>query len=52
MIVVNKKGIGLTLPGSKEVTFYGGILSRIIYDTIKPSNVALSLLSSDLNDDE
>jgi len=52
MVVVNKKGIALTLPGTQEVTVYGGTLSKIIYDSIKPSNIALSFLSSDIKYDE
>ena len=49
-VVINKKGIVVTLPSEKEVTIFGGILSKILYDSIKPSCVALSILSID-NDD-
>lgn len=47
MIVVNNKGIIITLPGgAQEATLYGGTFSKIIYDSIKPSNIAQSYLSS------
>jgi hypothetical protein len=52
MIIVNKKGIAIILPGTQEVTLYGGTFSKIIYDTIKPSNIALSYLYSDIKYDE
>lgn len=52
IIVVNKKGIAINIPGTEEVTIYGGTFSKIIYDNIKPSNIALSFLLSDIKYDK
>jgi len=45
MVIVNKRGIGFTLPGEPESVMIGGMLSKFLYDNIKPSNLALSYLS-------
>lgn len=49
LIVVNKRGISVTLLRGQEVNLSGGTLSKIFYDNINPSCVALSLLT--LEDD-
>jgi hypothetical protein len=41
---VNKRGVIITVNGSDQF-LGGGILSKIIYDNILPSNIALTLLS-------
>ncbi|MBI5021555.1 MAG: hypothetical protein HZB59_08975 [Ignavibacteriales bacterium] len=46
-VVINNKGIVVTLPSGKEVLIFGGTFSKILYDSIKPSWVARSILSTD-----
>ena len=45
IVVINKKGIVVHLPSGEEITIFGGIISKILYDSIKPSSVANSILS-------
>lgn len=45
MVIVKKRGIAITYPDGQEAILYGGILSKILYDSIRPSNIALSILS-------
>jgi hypothetical protein len=47
MFTINNKGIVITTPQNKEVILGGGIISKILYDSIKPSNIALTFLSLD-----
>lgn len=46
MFIVNKRGIAVTLPDKKEGIIFGGILSKILYDSIKPTSIATSMLNS------
>lgn len=43
----SNRGIAMTLPNKKEVILEGGIISKIIYDNVKPSSIAQSLLSAE-----
>jgi len=45
MVIINKKGIVVNLPSNQEMIIYGGTISKIIYDSISPTSVALSMLS-------
>jgi len=46
MVVVNNRAISMDLPNlGGEAIMSGGIISKILYDNILPSNIALSLLS-------
>lgn len=46
MVVVNNRAISMDLPNiGGEVIMSGGIISKILYDNILPSNIALSMLS-------
>jgi hypothetical protein len=47
LVVISKKGIIVTQPSGQEITIFGGTLSKILYDSIRPSSVALSILSID-----
>ena len=48
MVVVNNRAISMTLPYlGGEAIISGGIISKILYDNILPSNMALSLLSTE-----
>ena len=42
---VNKRGISIKVDGN-DVIIYGGIISKIFYDTIRPSSIAVSFLTS------
>ena len=52
MVIINKRGIGITLPSGQESIVYGGIISKILYDSIRPSNVALTYFSMDIKIEE
>lgn len=46
MIISNNRAISMNLPNfGGEVILSGGIISKILYDNILPSNIALSMLS-------
>lgn len=49
IVMFKHKGIKLTLPtdGDMMGVLGGGIVSKILYDNILPSNIALSMLNSD-----
>jgi hypothetical protein len=51
MIIVNGRGIGVTIPGQKEAIIFGGILSKIFYDCIKPTSIATTMLNSTITDE-
>lgn len=42
---INHKAIAIKIPDSDETVVGGGIISKIIYDSIRPNNIALSMLS-------
>lgn len=46
-IFINNKCVSFTLPKQGEIIMGGGIISKIIYDNIRPTNIADSLLSVD-----
>lgn len=52
MVIINKRGLMVTLPSGQEVIISGGTLSKIMYDSIKPSSVAVAMLSIDNLDGE
>ncbi len=47
MVVVNNRGISMKVPHLKEseMILGGGIISKILFDNINPSNIALTLLT-------
>ena len=45
IIEINKRGIVLKISDG-EMIMYGGTISKILYDNIKPINIALSILST------
>jgi len=45
MVIINKRGIAVTLPDQKEVIISGGTISKILYDSIKPTSIAKSMLN-------
>lgn len=45
MFIINKRGIVATLSSGMDIIIYGGIISKILYDNIKPHNIGLSMLS-------
>lgn len=48
LVVVNNKAISLNLPKyGGNVLMSGGIISKILYDNILPSNIALTMLSTE-----
>ena len=50
---INKRGIIITIPTGEEWIISGGIISKILYDGIKPSNIALSFsLIDNANEDD
>ena len=51
MVIINKRGIVVTLPDQKEVIISGGTLSKILYDSIKPTSIATSMLNLTNPDD-
>ncbi|MHA8097803.1 hypothetical protein VR479_00745 [Aquirufa aurantiipilula] len=51
MVIVNKRGIAVTLPDKKEMIILGGTLSKILYDSIKPTSIATSMLNLASPDD-
>jgi hypothetical protein len=44
-VEINRKAIAITIPGIGEHVLFGGIFSKIIFDNIYPSNIALTILS-------
>jgi hypothetical protein len=46
IVIFNKRGIVVTLPDYGEVPISGGILSKILYDNIRPTSVVMSMLNS------
>jgi len=54
-LVINKRAIEITLPNGDKNILGGGIASKILYDSIKPSNIAqqfLHLNNEDFDDKE
>ena len=48
IVVINNRAISMNLPNlGGEVILSGGTISKILYDNILPSNIALSMLSID-----
>ena len=45
LVEKKNRGISMKLPNGQEMIMFGGTLSKIIYDSIKPSSVAISMLS-------
>ena len=45
MVIINKRGIVVTQQDQKEVIISGGTLSKILYDSIKPTSIATSMLN-------
>jgi len=46
MVVINNRAISMNLPNlGRKMMLSGGVISKILYDNILPSNIALSLLS-------
>lgn len=45
MVIINKRGIIVTLSDQQEVVISGGIISKILYDNIKPTSIATSMLN-------
>ena len=48
--MVKKRGIHFKLPNGLDSYLYGGIISKILFDNIKPSNIAKTLLTSHTKD--
>ncbi|WP_431244397.1 hypothetical protein ACQ9BO_08815 [Flavobacterium sp. P21] len=47
MFIINKRAIRLTNPENKKTMIVGGgIISKILYDSIYPSNIAITLLQT------
>lgn len=46
MFEYKNRGIKMTLPNKMETVLSGGLLSKILYDNIKPINIALTLVTS------
>lgn len=44
--MIKKRGILIKLPNEYDSCLYGGIISKILYDNIKPSNIAETLLTT------
>lgn len=51
MVIINKRGIVVTLPDQKEVIISGGTLSKILYDSIKLTSIATSMLNLAIPDE-
>ena len=51
LIEKNNKGISIKLDNGNECILSGGIISKIIYDNIRPSNMGLTILGT-LNESE
>jgi hypothetical protein len=51
MVIINKRGFVVTLPDQKEVIISGGTLSKILYDSIKPTSIATSMLNLAIPDE-
>jgi hypothetical protein len=45
LVEKKNRGISMKLPDGQEMIMYGGMISKIIYDCIKPSSIAISMLS-------
>lgn len=45
MVIVNKRGIAVTPPDQQKSIIFGGTLSKILYDSIKPTSIATSMLN-------
>lgn len=53
IFVVNKRAIVVSFPDGQEVIIYGGTLTKILYDNIRPSSIATSILSlADFGEDK
>lgn len=48
--IINKRGIELTLPNGEKNIMGGGIVSKILYDSIRPSNIAHQFLNLNTED--
>lgn len=47
MFIINKRAIQITNPGNKKTMIIGGgIISKIFFDSIYPSNIAITLLET------
>jgi len=51
IVVVNKRGIAIKTPDQQEAILSGGILSKILYDNIRPTSIAMSMLNSSAPDE-
>ena len=51
MVIINKRGIVVTQQDQKEVIISGGTLSKILYDSIKPTSIATSMLNLAISDE-
>src|SRR5207248_1620033 len=47
---VNGRGIAVKLPNGDEILLGGGVVSKILYDNITPSNIAMTLLGIKTNE--
>ncbi len=47
IFICNKRGIVSTLSNGQDLIISGGIISKILYDSIKPKNIAETILSLD-----
>lgn len=45
MVVINKRGIAVKIQEKEEMIISGGTISKILYDNVRPVNIALSMLS-------
>jgi hypothetical protein len=46
IVIINKRGIAITLVDKKELIISGGTISKILYDNILPSSIAKSILNT------
>lgn len=46
LVLANNQGISMELPNGEKLIMYGGIISKMIYDNIRPSNIALTLANT------
>jgi len=47
MITSNNRGIEIEDANGEKIILFGGIISKILFDNIKPSNIARTLIESD-----
>lgn len=51
IVIINKRGIAVTSTDQEEMIISAGTLSKILYDNIKPSSIATSMLNLTSPDD-